>query len=102
MSDPMNQDMILGEMRGQLRELVHQVNNLSAKFDALTREVIALGPIAVQIAELRAEVDVLKVAKNQQAGAHNVISTILKSPTLGWMVGAISVIWLYLTGKLQP
>jgi hypothetical protein len=30
-------------LRGQVRELVHSVNNLSTKFDGLTREVIALG-----------------------------------------------------------
>ncbi len=41
-----NQDMILGEMRGQLREVVHSLNGLTQKFDALTREVIGLAVIS--------------------------------------------------------
>jgi hypothetical protein len=45
--------MILGEMRGQLREVVHTLNNQTMKLDALTREVVALGPIAAEIAQMK-------------------------------------------------
>lgn len=101
MSEPVNQDMILGEMRGQMRELVHTVNNLSTKFDAMTREVVALGPLAVQIAEIRAEVDLLKAARAQQAGAAGVVAAILKSPAIGWLVGAAITAWAVLTGRVH-
>jgi hypothetical protein len=88
MADPVNQDMILGELRGQVRELVHSVNNLSTKFDGLTREVIALGPLAVQIAEIKAKVEKLESINLQQTGARNLTVLLLKSPIIGWLVAA--------------
>jgi hypothetical protein len=88
MADPVNQDMILGELRGQVRELVHSVNNLSTKFDGLTREVIALGPLAVQIAEIKAKVEKLETANLQHTGAKNLVVWFLQSPLIGWLVAA--------------
>jgi len=37
MPEPVDQAgmMILGELRGQLRELIHNINNLSSKVDAV-------------------------------------------------------------------
>lgn len=93
--------MILGEMRGQLREMVHSVNNLSTKFDSLSREVIGLGALASDIGELKAKVAALEAEKNQRDGATGVIGIILKSPTLGWLVGAGVSAWALLTGKVH-
>lgn len=65
--------MILGEMRGQLRELVHSQNNLSAKFDGLSREVIGLAPLATDIADLKLRLKVLEDRGQQQRGAASLI-----------------------------
>lgn len=65
--------MILGEMRGQLRELVHSQNNLSAKFDGLSREVIGLAPLATDIADLKLRIKVLEDRGQQQRGAASLI-----------------------------
>lgn len=91
-SDQANQDMILGELRGQVRELVHSVNNLSGKFDGLTREVIALGPLAVQIAEIKADVQKLKEAHLKQDGAKNLVVWFLQSPLFAWVAAAAVII----------
>jgi hypothetical protein len=88
-SEDASQAMILGELRGQVRELVHSVNGLSGKFDGLTREVIALGPLAVQIAKLETDVQKLKEAAFQEAGAKNLISWCLQSPLVGWIAAGI-------------
>jgi hypothetical protein len=99
MADSMNKnhDMILGEMRGQLREVVHSVNNLSGKFDALTREVVALGPLAVQIAEIKAKVEKLETTNLQQTGAKNLVVWFLQSPLFAWVAAAVAfffaVLW---------
>lgn len=90
-SSAINQDMILGELRGQVRELVHSVNNLNGKFDGLTREVIALGPLAVQIAEIKAKVEALELASNQQAGAKNLAVWFLQSPLIGWIAAIVAL-----------
>jgi hypothetical protein len=95
-------DMILGELRGQVRELVHGVNNLSGKFDALTREVIALGPIAADIQKLKSDVEELKTAGNRQLGAVATITTILHSPVLLSIIMFAGIVWAMLTGRLKP
>lgn len=97
-----NNDMILGELRGQVRELVHGVNNLSGKFDALTREVIALGPIAADIQKLKDDVEELKTAGNKQSGAVATVTAILHSPVLMLIVMGAGVIWAMATGRFTP
>ena len=100
--------MILGELRGQTRELVHSVNNLSTKFDALTREVIGLSSLAADIGELKATVagqakriEELEAEKNRTDGAKGIIATLLNSKALGWLVGAAVSAWFVLTGRVH-
>ncbi len=83
LSDP-NTLLILGEIRGQLRELIHTGNNNSAKIDALS----------IRIGDLEAD-------KSRRDGAHGVLNTLARSPTLGWIAGAVATFWAYVTGRLQ-
>lgn len=101
--DPMaaNYDMVLGEMRGQLREVVHTLNNLSTKFDQLTREVIALGPLAADIIDIKTRLKVIEETDNRQHGAMDMVMAIMRSPALGWLVGAVTSIYLILTGRVH-
>lgn len=95
-------DMILGELRGQVRELVHGVNGLSQKFDGLTREVIALGPLAADIAKLKNDVEELKNSGNQQSGALKVIIALAHSPVIMWAVVVAGIAWAMTTGHFKP
>lgn len=103
--------MILGEMRGQLREMVHGLNNLSSKFDGLSREVIGLAGLAKDVIEiktqlaqetkdLREEINSLKRERDQRTGAANLVSWGFKN----WpgVVGffALIVVILRTQGKL--
>lgn len=96
-----NQDMILGEMRGQLREVVHSMNNLTQKFDGLSREVIGLGTLGAEMADVKARVIALETDRNRRDGATGVIGAIMRSPALGWLVGAAITAWAILTGKVH-
>ncbi len=103
-----NQDMILGEMRGQLREVVHSMNNLTQKFDALTREVIGLAVLSNEVSVLNssvaavaADVAALKAERNRREGAVGIIETFVKSPLLGWMVGAATLGLAIIKGWIQ-
>lgn len=100
-SDNQSQDMILGEMRGQLREVVHAVNNLSQKFDGLSREVIGLGVVATKMAEMEARLIKLETADHKREGAVGVVQVMLKSPVVGWVVGAVTAMWALVTGRLH-
>lgn len=91
--------MILGEMRGQLREVVHSVNGLSARFDGLTREVIGLGPLATDINDLKTRIAALEATKNRDEGARGLGTLLLKSPVIGWLVGFGATVWAVVSGK---
>ena len=99
--------VMVGEMRGQLREVVHTMNNVSSKIDGLSREVISLGPIAADIAEIKAEVrlnkteiEALKKDRDERTGASNLISWVFRN----WpgVVGFVLLIGILLRaeGKL--
>ena len=100
MEDNSTHAMILGEMRGQLRELVHSQNNLSGKFDALSREVIGLAPLATDIADLKLRMRVLEERGQQQKGATNLVEWVFKN----WpgIIGFIVLLGFFLRseGKL--
>lgn len=102
MAEPNSQDMILGEMRGQLREVVHSMNNLGSKFDGLSREVIGLGPLASDVAELKVKVASLETAHATQEGERGVWVAILKSPQFAWVAFLAAGAWAILTGKVHP
>lgn len=106
--DSANHDMILGEMRGQLREVVHGQANLAMKFDALTREVIGLGALASDIAEqkvtlaaLAVRVDALETDKSRREGAQGVFHTILRSPTVAWLAAGAVALWVAFKERLD-
>jgi rubrerythrin len=78
--------VMVGEIRGQMREVVHTLNNVSAKIDGLSREVIAMGPLAADIAELRGdlklarnEIELLKETKYKTEGATGLINWVFKN-----------------------
>ena len=76
--------LLLGEIRGQLRELIHTSNNTGMKLDALASRVAAL-----------------EASDNRRQGASGVMAMIMKSPALGWLVGAAVTAWAILTGKVH-
>lgn len=82
-TDP-NTLLLLGEIRGQLRELIHTGNNNSAKLDALGLRVQAL-----------------ETERNRRDGAVGLVHSILRSPAIGWLVGAAITAWAILTGKVH-
>ena len=71
--------LILGEIRGQLRELIHSGNNNSQKLDAL----------ALRVAALEGE-------QARRAGANGLVQAILKSPLLAWIMAAIVAVMVWL------
>lgn len=75
---------VLGEIRGQLRELVHGTASVMNKLDAL----------AVRVAALETE-------QSRRKGASDLLKLILKSPALGWVVGCATATWAILTGKVH-
>lgn len=109
--DDTSHSMILGELRGQMREMVHGLNNLNTKFDGLSREVIGLGVLAKDVIEikttmaqeiknLRDEIDSLKSERDKRTGAANLINWALRNwPGILGFVGLV-LLMLRTEGKL--
>lgn len=97
--------LLLGEVRGQLRELIHTSNNTAQKVDAIGSKVVSLDGLPAIIAESKADlaalgvrVDTLERDRDERKGAQGIIALILKSPALGWLMGAAVAVWALLKG----
>lgn len=74
----------IGELTGQVREQIHIGNNNAAMLTSLGERMLKL-----------------EKANERREGAAGVVQAILKSPTLGWFVGAAITAWAILTGKVH-
>lgn len=93
--------MMLGELKGQMRELIHNVHNLTQKVDVLAERVIGAAGLPGKVKDLEGRLVVLETEKNKREGAMGFGSWVLKSPTIGWLVGAAISAWAMLTGKVH-
>lgn len=80
--------LAVGEMRGQLREMIHQQGGMAQKIDFLTEKAL-LAPTATQIADLAKRVDALEGINDRNDGAKGVFSAILQSRFAAWVAAAI-------------
>lgn len=85
-ADPLEASVpfMLGQIQGQLRELIHSSNNNGQKIEALSTRVAAL-----------------EAANDRRDGAAGVIQMIMKSPAIGWLAGAAVTAWAVLTGRVH-
>lgn len=101
MTEPLDTTgMMLGELKGQMREVVHTLNNMSMKLDGLSEKVIADQHLPAKVAEIERRVTDLEIDKNRRDGAMGLGGWLLHSPLVGWLVGAGITAWVMLRGKL--
>ena len=93
MPDDQSLTLAVGRMEGQLREVVHTLNNLAQKFEELARTVdrSAHLPMAVEenktaISALAVRVTALETIEHQRKGAVTLGSAILKA--VPWLLPA--------------
>lgn len=77
--------LAVGEMRGQMREMIHAQNNIAQKVDFLTERAL-LAPTTAQIDALTKRVDALEAEKDRQDGAKGLLATMLGSKAFGVLV----------------
>ncbi len=96
MADPIpSVDFQLGRITAQIGEMIHGQNNLS---QAMTGMEIALEK---SIAALAIRVSALEAADQRREGATSLLTVFLKSPIVGWLVGAAISAWAVLTGRVH-
>lgn len=93
--------LAVGEMRGQLRELVHGQNNMASKMESLTEKVLLAQALPVEVARLAdiltvvmARLDALESTKDRSDGAKGVFAAIMQSRPAAWIAAAIGGIYV--------
>lgn len=72
----------LGELVGQVRELIHKQNSMDMKLELIGRQVTKL-----------------EVKEGERKGAINLGAWLLKTPLVAWIVGAAVAVWAFLKGQ---
>lgn len=93
-TDP-NVIMILGEVRGQLREIIHTMNNQSMKNDAVAKQLAKLEGVPEQLSKLDARMTALEQDRYRRDGAMGIGAWLMRTPLLGWVVGICLAAWAY-------
>ena len=94
--------MILGEVRGQLREIIHTMNNERAKQDELARTLSKLDGVPDRLEKIERRLADLEVLRHRRDGASGVIVAVMKSPAIAWLIGAGATVWALLHGRSLP
>jgi predicted DNA repair protein MutK len=84
--------MMIGEMRGQLREAIHTMNNTSQKIDGLIREVAEIKGVSIVVAAMEVrlkavenKVETLEADKSRRQGALSLGEWIVR--LMPWLIG---------------
>ncbi len=91
--------IMLGEMKDQLRELIHKLNTMSIKLDALGERVIGTADLPAKVKALEERVLALEADKHRRDGAMSFGGWVVRSPLVGWLAGAGLALWMLLKGK---
>lgn len=81
----------LGEVRGQLRELIHNSNNLRQIMEAQAPAMHRVPDIIAEVASLQTRMSFLEAKENQRTGAMSLGGFLLKSPLIGWFFAVASI-----------
>jgi hypothetical protein len=99
--------LILGELRGQLKELIHSTNNLHGKVDGMGREVMAITFLAKDVSDLKVQqasfetrLGLQEKLSERNLGGREVVGVIMKSPVLGWMFVAAAILYAIFRGQI--
>lgn len=100
----------LGEIRAELREIIHDKLNDSQRREAVARSLSHLEKIPEQLSklsedfhsemrEIKKRLTSLETDKAERAAQGRLWVLLLKSPAVGWAVGIVLAAVAYMTGK---
>ncbi len=85
----------VGEISGQLRELIHNQNNMAMKLDGLTEKLLTAPSqadyekLSNRVEALGARVDALEAAKDRNDGERGFLAAVLGSRAFGVVITAL-------------
>lgn len=88
----------LGELRGQLRELIHNVNSMTIKIDSLAEKSAQSHDHPTEIVSIKERLSALEIAEQKRDGAFSLGRLILKSPLLAWVAAGLFLVYAKFKG----
>lgn len=83
----------IGELRGQLREVIHNTNNIRQVLENQAHAAYILPELSREVAALDVRVTALEASENQRKGALTLGHMLFRSPVLGWLAGAAAILY---------
>lgn len=83
------QTAVMMRMQEQQTDIVARLERIEAK------------ETAQQVKDLLARVDALEDTELRREGGARVLTAIVKSPVVGWVVGGATFMWAVLTGRIH-
>lgn len=97
--EPTTPDFLLGKLTGQVREIIHQINNLQSSMNAIGEKVIRASSIPEEIEKMRHAITDLQANDNKRTGATSLGQWLISSPLIPWAGLAVVAIWVVLGGQ---
>src|SRR3546814_9592311 len=92
-TDSPSMSMTLGELKGQMREIVHQLNNMSSKMEAISHEISKNSGIPEEAEKMKLRVAALEEKERKREEAMGIGVWIMQSPLIGCLDGAGIAVW---------
>lgn len=91
----------LGKIEGQLRELIHNMNNEAMKNTARDEKLAMLANVPDDITAIKVEIATLKTDKDRRDGALGLWAALLRSPLLAWVFAGAVIAWTWFKRDVQ-
>lgn len=89
----------VGEISGQLREVIHSVNNMAQKVDGMTERLLT-SPTTADFEKLERRVEALEAERHRNDGAKGVLGAVMKSPVAAWIAAVVAAAYGAFKGGL--
>lgn len=83
----------VGEISGQLREMIHRQSNMEQKLDGWVERGFK-SATTDDIEKLTRRIEALEAEKNRNDGAKGVLSAFMKSPVAAWFAALIGAAYI--------
>jgi hypothetical protein len=98
--EPQSPDFFLGKLSAQVKELIHQISDLSQKVEGIGWQVLKSSSVPEDIKGLKEAVSKLEASENRREGATNTVRWLISSPLIPWLALAVVVGWIVLEGRI--
>lgn len=91
--------MAMGEVKGQVRELVHATNNNTQASNHMANSIAKLEMLPAEITDIKARLTALEIAENRRAGAMGFGGWIISVLPMSAVAAIVTGLFEFFRGK---